>query len=161
MNLSTRNLHQDDVVNHITTATLEAGIEPSRIVLEITQSSITSDIEAIANKLESLSRLGFQIALDDFGPGSSSIDHLRRLPVTVLKIGQAYVEQMSCEADTFVRAIIELSHTLGILVGATGIENLDQLNQLDALGCDMAQGFLIGGPQSFTDIRAQLSQVSI
>jgi len=94
---------------------------------------------------------GFGLALDDFGTGHSSIAYLRLLPVSILKVAQPFVADMGDTDSTFVQAIIELSHTLGLPVVAEGVETLDQLTMLRSLGCDMAQGYLLARPTELTD----------
>lgn len=161
VNLSPRHLQEEDVVDHITATVLEAGIESSNIVLEITETGVMRDTEANVTKLETLNRLGFRIALDDFGTGFSSINHLRRFPVSLLKIAQPFIDDLGEGGiDTFVRAIIELGHTLGLPVVAEGIEERSQMLQLNSLGCDMGQGFLLARPMPFAEFRSELAKVS-
>ena len=146
-NLSVRTLQEDDIVDFITEATERSGVDPSRVVLEVTETAAMTDIEANVEKLERLASAGFVIALDDFGTGFSSINHLRRLPVHYLKVAQPFVADVGVSGgETFIRAMINLGQTLGLEIIAEGIEHLTQLTELQTLGCEMGQGFLLDRP---------------
>jgi EAL domain-containing protein (putative c-di-GMP-specific phosphodiesterase class I) len=91
---------------------------------------------------------GFQLSIDDFGTGFSSMVQLVRLPFSEIKIDKSFVmqAQQSQESRTVIKSIIDLGHSLGMLVTAEGVEDLDTLNYVNSLGCDLAQGYLIGHP---------------
>src|SRR5690606_31281365 len=98
--------------------------------------------------LHALSALGVRLSIDDFGTGYSSFAYLNRLPVNALKIDQSFVAGMAADTDmrAIVRSIIEMSHTLGLLVIAEGIETQETLDLLRDMGCDVGQGYFIGRP---------------
>ena len=147
VNLSARHLHEDDAASWLEETTRLAGVDPSQIVLEVTETAAMIDIDASIHKLSQLRSLGFGIALDDFGTGYSSIAYLRRLPISILKIAQSFITDLGSSGDqTFVRAIVNLAHTLNLPVIAEGVETQVQLETIAALGCDLAQGYLIGLP---------------
>ena len=147
VNLSARHLHEDDVATWLEQTTRSAGIDPSQIVLEVTETAAMIDIDASIEKLSQLRQMGFGIALDDFGTGYSSIAYLRRLPISILKIAQSFVTDLGNSGDeTFVRAIIDLAHNLNLPVVAEGIETQAQLDTIVGMGCDLAQGYLLGPP---------------
>jgi len=126
--------------------------------LEITESLLMSDIEAMVLKLKELRDLGLRIALDDFGTGFSSLAYLSRLPIDTIKIDRAFVHGMSeHEADeSIVISILSLARALRLQVVAEGVETQQQADRLLALGCDQAQGYLFSRPVSLDRIEPLL-----
>jgi EAL domain-containing protein (putative c-di-GMP-specific phosphodiesterase class I) len=122
----------------------ETGLQGSNLKLEITESAFIGDLEAAQATMTCLQAMGIAWSLDDFGTGYSSLSHLHRLQVDTLKIDRSFVSRMGLDdhGSEMVRAVISLAHTLGMDVVAEGVETVEQLAQLDALGCDYAQGFL-------------------
>ena len=116
--------------------------------LEITEHVLMADPGRMTAALESMDRLGVDLSLDDFGTGYSSLVHLRRLPVSEIKVDRSFVQRMTSDADdaVIVRSIVDLAHSLGLRVVAEGVETVDTWRALQALGCDLAQGFLISRP---------------
>jgi diguanylate cyclase (GGDEF)-like protein len=148
VNLSAVEVQDEWVVDRVTAAIQNAGIEPQQLILEITESVLVDDAELVAKKLEQLRRVGVRLALDDFGTGYSSLSYLRSLPLDMLKIAMPFVEGITRgkQESSFVRMIMELARTLGLDVIAEGIESPDQLAALRELGCEMGQGFHLGLP---------------
>jgi diguanylate cyclase (GGDEF)-like protein/PAS domain S-box-containing protein len=148
VNVSPVQLGQRGFVDDVVAALDASGLEPARLCLEITETAGITDLPATAARLEELRRLGVQLALDDFGAGHSSLTLLRRLPVHLVKIDRSFVERVSQDtADAvLVRLVIEAAHSLGRRVCAEGVETLEQAQQLVAMGCDSAQGWLFGRP---------------
>jgi diguanylate cyclase (GGDEF)-like protein len=144
VNLSARELENEHLIDTVTTVMRETGIDPRRLVLEITETLLVRDAERGATTLEGLRDVGVRLALDDFGTGYSSLSYLRALPLDVLKIAKEFVDgiAISAEDTAFVRLIVELAGTVGLTVIAEGIESADQLKMLQRLGCDQGQGFL-------------------
>jgi predicted signal transduction protein with EAL and GGDEF domain len=148
VNLSAVEVQDEWVVDRVTAAIQNAGIEPQRLVLEITESVLVDDADVVASNLDQLRRVGVRLALDDFGTGYSSLSYLRTLPLDMLKIAMPFIEGITREKQesSFVRMIMELARTLGLDVIAEGIESPDQLAALRELGCEMGQGFHLGLP---------------
>jgi EAL domain-containing protein (putative c-di-GMP-specific phosphodiesterase class I) len=148
VNLSAVEVQDEWVVDRVTAAIRNAGIEPGQLVLEITESVLVEDKELVASKLEELRKVGVRLALDDFGTGYSSLSYLRSLPLDILKIAMPFVEGITRgqQESSFVRMIIDLARTLRLEVIAEGIESPEQLAALRALGCELGQGFHLGLP---------------
>jgi EAL domain-containing protein (putative c-di-GMP-specific phosphodiesterase class I) len=130
-------------------ATLEAnGVPPERLQLEITESAIMRDEQAVVAALEELSALGISIALDDFGTGYSSLSYLRRLPVDTLKMDGSFIRSIAedAEAAALTRSIVEMGRALRLRVVAEGVEHEVQRALLTKWGCHEIQGFLVGVP---------------
>ena len=106
-------------------------------------------MEATAETLRALKDLGVCLSIDDFGTGYSSLSYLKRFPVDVLKIDRSFVDGLGVdpEDETIVQAVVSLAHALGLEVVGEGVETETQLHHLQRLGCDAAQGYLIGRPQ--------------
>ncbi|MDX6265601.1 MAG: hypothetical protein QOD70_341, partial [Frankiales bacterium] len=143
VNLSAGNLGESGLEDLIISATTEASLAPSQVVLEITESAIMHDTDAAINLLERLRARGFQVALDDFGTGYSSLAHLRELPITHLKIDATFVADIAEDADALavVASIIDLARAVGITAIAEGVETPQQAALLRELGCPAAQGW--------------------
>jgi diguanylate cyclase (GGDEF)-like protein/PAS domain S-box-containing protein len=125
------------------------GIRPAQLELEITESTIMTDPPRARAVLSGLSTLGVRLAIDDFGSGQSSLGHLRRLPINVLKIDKSFIQKMTEDTGdaAIVRSAIELGHNLGLEVVAEGVETRKAQRHLEALGCDTLQGYYLARPQ--------------
>ena len=132
------------------------GIAPERFTLEVTETDMIADIAQTLDVMSRLRLKGFPLALDDFGTGYSSLQQLMTTPLTELKIDRAFVHdcQASSRARNIVRSSIELAHRIGVTVVAEGVETQEQWDLLMAMGCDHAQGFLIGMPLSADEVPA-------
>jgi diguanylate cyclase (GGDEF)-like protein len=148
VNLSARQVGDDQIVQQVTAALADSGLEPHRLVLEITETVLMHDRDAAAATLWQLKGLGVRIAIDDFGTGYSSLAYLRRFPIDMLKVAREFVDGLGRDAhdDVITRAIVELANTLGLLTVAEGIETTQQSETVAALGCDIAQGYLFSRP---------------
>jgi diguanylate cyclase (GGDEF)-like protein len=147
VNLSVRQLQHPDIVGEVRRALEESGLDPSTLVLEVTESVMMADAELAATRLHELRALGAHIALDDFGTGYSSLSHLHSFPIDVLKMDRSFLSSDTpVDANGLAAAIVALGATLGLDVVAEGIERPDQLEALRALGCKTGQGYLIGRP---------------
>ncbi len=148
VNLSARQLGHPDLVDMVETAIDDAGIDPSSISIEITESALMADAETAIEQLDRLRELGISLGADDFGTGYSSLAYLTRLPLDVLKIDRSFVSGLGISQDstTIVAAIIDLAHALGLCVIAEGVETPTQLAELRRLECDQALGFLFSEP---------------
>ncbi|BAB54575.1 mlr9186 (plasmid) [Mesorhizobium japonicum MAFF 303099] len=154
VNLSAVQLKDKALLDGIVMALSETGLEPKRLEVEITESVLISDFEDAISLLQSLSFLSVTVALDDFGTGFSSLTYLRKLPLSRLKIDRSFVQDMLADADcaAIVRSLVQLAHELRIEVTAEGVETPEQLDYLRRVGCDEAQGYLIGKPVRIDDI---------
>ena len=158
------NLSAQDVISRETSDTLVAMLldEPEsvrdRLILEVTESSLLTDLEEARYNLLKFRVLGLKIALDDFGTGYSSLSYLQRFPLDDLKIDLSFVRGMdrSTEDYEIVKTIIGLAHGLGLKVIAEGIERPTQRDMLAALGCDSGQGYLFSPPLAEPDAEAFL-----
>ena len=148
VNLSARQLAQQDLVSMVRRAIAETGIDPTTLCLEITESAVMESGAATTAQLRALKSLGVRLAIDDFGTGFSSLAHLRRFPVDVLKIDGTFVAGLGHEPQdaSIAAAVISLAHALGLQTVAEGIETEEQLTILRGLGCDLGQGHLFARP---------------
>jgi diguanylate cyclase (GGDEF)-like protein len=157
VNLSALDLFDSELPTFISGLLSEAGLPPSRLVLEITESAIMKDAAYALKVLRDLKRRGVVLAIDDFGTGYSSLAHLKRLPVDELKIDKSFVQNLTESATddlVIVRSTIELGHNMGLIVIAEGVETVESWDILKRLGCDMAQGYYMSPPlpaQQFRD----------
>ena len=158
VNLSARQVSDDAIVDQVRAALAASGLEPHRLVLEITETVLMHDRDAAAATLWQLKGLGVRIAIDDFGTGYSSLAYLRRFPIDMLKVAREFVDGLGRDAhdDVITRAIVELANTLGLLTVAEGIETTQQSETLAALGCDIAQGYLFARPMPIDDLMVWL-----
>jgi diguanylate cyclase (GGDEF)-like protein/PAS domain S-box-containing protein len=149
VNLSTRQLLEPDLVDRVREVLERSGLDPAALVLEITEGSLLQGVEETIDKLNDLKGLGIRLAIDDFGTGSSSLGHLRRFPIDVLKIDKSFVDDVATtgsEGPALVRAVVDLARTLQLQTVAEGIEEIEQLAQLRSAGCVSGQGFLFAKP---------------
>jgi diguanylate cyclase (GGDEF)-like protein len=146
VNLTIPDLLDLELPDRIAALLREAGLEPSRLELEITESSILADPFRVRQVLARLNEMGVQLAIDDFGTGYSSLAYLKRLPVQAVKIDRSFVSDMCRDPSdaTIVRSTIDLGRNLGLTIVAEGVESLEIWNALRGLGCTLAQGYLIG-----------------
>jgi diguanylate cyclase (GGDEF)-like protein/PAS domain S-box-containing protein len=156
VNVSPRQLSAPRMVEQVDEALASSGLEPWRLVLEITEGALLDDPELARTVLTDLRRLGVIIALDDFGTGWSSMSYLRTLPVDVIKIDRTFVADLPRDPDAcaVVAAVLGLGHGMGLVVVAEGVEGEDQLNILRDMGCDEYQGFIDGLPGALPDVLA-------
>jgi diguanylate cyclase (GGDEF)-like protein len=159
VNLSARQLRQPDLIPALMATLLSSGMEPSALCLELTETTFMEDADSHREALAGVKRLGLALAIDDFGTGYSSLTYLKRFPVSVLKIDQAFVRGLGDDAaDTaIVKSVIDLAHALGLVVVAEGVETADQVAHLRRLGCDLAQGYFFARPQPAADIERLLA----
>ncbi|WP_439440986.1 putative bifunctional diguanylate cyclase/phosphodiesterase [Roseateles sp. DB2] len=160
VNLSTRDLMDQDLPLKIRAAIEAEGAPPSALCLEITESAIMDDPARALSTLEQLSAMGFKLSIDDFGTGYSSLAYLKRLPVDELKIDKSFVMAMERDLDDakIVRSTIELAHNLGLSVVAEGLETLQAWQILARLGCDEGQGYFISKPMPEAQFGEWLAQ---
>jgi diguanylate cyclase (GGDEF)-like protein len=147
VNLSARSLLDAKLPGDVARLLDKCGVDPRRLHLEITESTLMTDPVRTEAVLAKLSAMGISFAIDDFGTGYSSLSHLRRLPVAQIKIDKSFVMNLSSESDVaIVRSIIDLGRNLDLVVVAEGVDNVGVWAQLADWGCDVAQGYLIARP---------------
>jgi diguanylate cyclase (GGDEF)-like protein len=143
VNVAGMQLEQEGFVDEVATALRDSELASSRLVLEVTESSLVGDAEA--ERLQALRKLGIRLAIDDFGTGYSSLSYLRRFPMDVLKIDRSFTQE-ACEDGALLQAIVAMGESLGLVLVPEGIESEEQADELRALGCRLGQGFLFGRP---------------
>lgn len=144
VNVSARQLASAQLVTDVVDALTVSGLEPSSLVLEITETILVSDAVAAAERLHELRRLGIRLAIDDFGTGYSSLSYLRHFPIDILKIDRSFINTITerGQVPAIVRGLLDLGRTLRLQTVAEGVEHDVQRRQLRDEHCDLAQGFL-------------------
>jgi diguanylate cyclase (GGDEF)-like protein len=148
VNLSVHQLQDQRFTTRFRTALDAAGLPPERLIVEVTETVMASESDAISAPLEELRRLGVRVYVDDFGTGYSSLGYIRDLPLDGVKLDRAFTRDLTTSADAWAlaRAIVALFQDLKLAVTAEGIESAAQLAQLRSLGCVHAQGFYFARP---------------
>jgi EAL domain-containing protein (putative c-di-GMP-specific phosphodiesterase class I) len=123
-------------------------VDPSDVELEITESILIDDFEAVTTKLTRIRNFGVSISLDDFGTGYSSLSYLKKFPIDTLKVDKSFIDTVLDDASTRIitESILNMSHAMGFETIAEGVENEKQFNYLTEAGCDVIQGFYLGKP---------------
>jgi EAL domain-containing protein (putative c-di-GMP-specific phosphodiesterase class I) len=144
VNLSLLQLRHKDVVGMVDRTIQEFGIDPSRLILEVTEGMCIYDLDFASVVLKRLKDIGVSISIDDFGTGYSSLSYLKKLPVDNVKIDMSFVKDITTDPDaaSIVSAITSLARNLNLKTIAEGVETEDQWKILRLLRCDMGQGFL-------------------
>jgi diguanylate cyclase (GGDEF)-like protein/PAS domain S-box-containing protein len=159
VNVSPRQLADDDFPATVAAVLAETGLEPDLLCLEITESAVMADPDAAADALAQLKALGVHLAIDDFGTGYSSLGQLKALlPVDTIKIDKSFVDGITTagEDHAIVDAVLRLAAGLGLRAVAEGVETAEQARELLALGCDLSQGYHFARPQSAADLERML-----
>jgi predicted signal transduction protein with EAL and GGDEF domain len=148
VNLSPIQFKNRNLIHHVTNAIADAGIAPSRLEIEVTESLLLSDGDVTIKVLHQLRKLGVRISMDDFGTGYSSLSHLRSFPFDKIKIDRSFVHDLTSKGDSLalVKAVIGLGRSLGIATTAEGVETEAQLDMVRQQGCSEVQGFLFSPP---------------
>jgi EAL domain-containing protein (putative c-di-GMP-specific phosphodiesterase class I) len=148
VNLSSRQLVREAIADEVAAAVDDSGIRASWLVLEVTETVLMADPVVAAKALNSIRDLGVRVALDDFGSGYSSLSHLRRFPIDIVKIDKSFVDDVTHEGaeSAIARGIIELGRAMRIQTVAEGIEADEQAEVLRSLGCELGQGFFFAKP---------------
>jgi diguanylate cyclase (GGDEF)-like protein/PAS domain S-box-containing protein len=163
VNISAVELKQADFVEQILMTVAESGLPANRLELEITESTMLVDVARVASVLDALAATGISLSIDDFGTGYSSLSYLKQLPVDYIKIDRSFVRDVPRDKDdcTIVRAIVTMTHSLGLRVVAEGVETEEQLQFLRNEGCDISQGYLISRPVPLDQLRVWLNSRNI
>jgi EAL domain-containing protein (putative c-di-GMP-specific phosphodiesterase class I) len=154
VNLSPRQFLSGDIVHDVEAALEETGLDAVALSLEITETSLVEDAVDIQDSLQGLRDVGVRVSIDDFGTGYSSLSYLSKLPVDTLKLDQSFVRHVAEDGSdrAIAEMVMSLGRTLGLRTVAEGIETDQQLRTLQALGCDVGQGFLLGRPVPSGDL---------
>ena len=146
VNISARQLDDDDLAMHITTALFRSGLPACALQLEVTETAVITDLHMATQRLAELRRLGVAVAIDDFGTGQSSLTYLHRLHADVIKIDRSFVQALDVDrhAKAVAEGVIRLADSLGATTVAEGIENPAAAQTLKELGCSVGQGYLFG-----------------
>ncbi|ETR77910.1 diguanylate cyclase [Afipia sp. P52-10] len=163
VNLSPVQFTNADLPKLVHEVLLETGLPPSRLELEITETTIFADRERALHMLRRIKALGVTIAIDDFGTGYSSLETLRAFPFDKIKLDRSFILEVetSPQSKAIIRAVLALGQSLDIPVLAEGVETSSQLTLLADEGCDEAQGFLLGRPMPLEEITKSLSEVRL
>lgn len=157
VNLSPRQFQDPNLVDEVARVLAETGLNPAALELEVTEAVMMPDLDLAVKTLGQLKALGVRIALDDFGSGYSSLAYLARLPIDTIKVDRSFVAQVldSPASRAVVRAVASFGAQFGMTVVAEGVETEAQFRQVQALGCDYAQGYYFARPAP----RAELARI--
>ena len=158
INLSNKTLMNKLMFNELIDLIASFQEEFSKIIIEVTETALISDIETAIDRLSILKALGFKIALDDFGTGYSSLTYLRDLPIDIIKLDQSFIEKIlfSKKDQLIIKTLTDLSHGLNYKVTVEGIETNEQFEYVKALNCDTAQGYLISRPIPLEEVHEMI-----
>jgi diguanylate cyclase (GGDEF)-like protein len=161
VNVSAQQLARSGFAADVLYALESSGLEPALLTLELTETTLMRDAAAASDALKELKQLGVRVAIDDFGTGYASLSQLRHMPVDILKIDRSFVAALGDggHGRELLRAILGVGEALSLSVVAEGIEERDQMATLEEMGCEMAQGFLMGRPDSAESIGRMLGAV--
>ena len=148
VNVSPRQIRHGAMATTVAAELERYRIDPKLLEIEITEAVLLSDDDKPLSRIRDLRGLGVSVSVDDFGTGYSSLGYLKRFPVDAIKIDRSFVQGLGRDPSdrAIASAIVALGHSLGLRVVAEGVETLAQLDELEALGCDQAQGFLFSEP---------------
>jgi EAL domain-containing protein (putative c-di-GMP-specific phosphodiesterase class I)/CheY-like chemotaxis protein len=148
LNFSAKSLIDIRTVDRLYETCRSHAIDPERVILEMTETCAMADSTLTLDMLTRFRVKGFHLSIDDFGTGYSSMMQLARLPFSELKVDKSFVmqKQQTHESRTIIKSIVDLGHSLGLCVTAEGVENRATLDYLNAIGCDLAQGYFIACP---------------
>jgi diguanylate cyclase (GGDEF)-like protein len=160
VNVSAYELGRREFVEDVHGALERSRIEPSSLTLEITETTLVRDVPAARERLEEVKALGVRVAIDDFGTGYASLSHLQRMPIDILKIDRSFVSALNDgpQSRELLAAILGVGRSLSLSVVAEGIEQASQRTTLQEMGCEMAQGFLLGHPGPAREIEVLLER---
>ena len=160
VNISARQFRQPDFVGQVLTALQRTGADPARITLELTESMLVDNVEDLKAKMLALKSHGLKLSIDDFGTGYSSLSYLSHLPLDQLKIDRSFVKNMLVDTGSgaIAKAIIALSHTMGLSVVAEGVETEEQRDLLTSSGCHTFQGYLFNPALEAREFERQIKQ---
>ena len=162
VNFSVKQLQDRNLIDTIVAILAEAGLSPTGLEVEITESMAIKDLDLTIAVLESLREIGVKIALDDFGTGYSSLAALKYLPLDRLKIDRSFIRELRANTVDagIVRTIVNLGHELNLNVIAEGVETVEQFEFLRSIDCDAVQGFLFSRPLAVSDFESMITHTT-
>lgn len=155
LNAGAPELHRSDFAGGVLEALNRSGLRTDQLEIEVTEGVLLDDEAAgVTKALQALNDAGVSVSLDDFGTGYASLTHLKRFPIKWLKIDRSFVSSLETDEDArvIVKAVVGLTHSLGLRAVAEGVETRDQLNFLADIGCELAQGYLIARPMAAGEV---------
>lgn len=160
VNLSVVQLLQNDIVETIGSIIKETGINPRNLTLEVTEGLAINDMERMKQVLSEIRGLGARIALDDFGTGYSSLNHIREIPLDVIKVDQSFVRDLAINqyAQSFIKMVAELAEAIGVRVCVEGIETEDQLKAVEGMKVRLVQGFFFERPMKLKEFEEKYAR---
>lgn len=160
VNLSPRQFQDKGLLSQVAAALDVNGLAPDSLIFEITETMVMEDLSGAREVMKKLNRLGVRLAIDDFGTGHSSLAYLKQFPVHAVKVDRVFVQGIAHDPvdSAIVRAIIDLARAMGIDAVAEGVETLAQVSGLQALGCQVAQGFYFSQPLTAANFDALLAK---
>jgi diguanylate cyclase (GGDEF)-like protein/PAS domain S-box-containing protein len=161
VNVSASQFAQETFFDSVATVLQTTGANPQRLKLELTESMLVKNMDAIIAKMNAVKALGVSFSLDDFGTGYSSLSYLKQLPLAQLKIDQSFVRDLLTDPNDAViaRTVVALGHSLGMKVIAEGVETAEHCRELAAMGCDAFQGYYFGRPTQAQDVSVLLNKI--
>jgi diguanylate cyclase (GGDEF)-like protein len=162
VNLSTADLHDRELAAMIIAELTQQKVDPTRLVLEITETAAMKETAGAIRVMEELRTYGVRFSIDDFGTGFSSLVQLKRLPVDEIKIDKSFVLDLKPDTDdaVIVRSTIDLGHSMGLKVVAEGVDKAESWQFLAQLGCDLAQGYFVSHPLKAADVPAWVTRLN-
>ena len=159
VNVSARNLSHAGFADRVQAALVSSPVPAGSLIVEITETALLTDVERATDNLVRLAACGVPVSVDDFGRGQTSLGYLSRLPLHELKIDRSFVTDLLVDGAhaAIVRSVVELSHNLGLVVVAEGVEDEATLARLRELACDLAQGYVLARPMPAAEVRRWLA----
>ena len=161
VNVSARQFHHPDFVNHVFSTLARTCANPERLKLELTESLLVENVQEVIERMRALKARGISFSLDDFGTGYSSLSYLKQLPLEQLKIDQSFVRDILVDPNdaAIATTIIALAENLGLLVIAEGVETAEQRDFLANAGCQAYQGYFFGRPQPVQEFENRVRSI--
>lgn len=158
VNISVRQLQQQDIIDRITSALEETGANPNNLVLEITEGMAATDLQRILIICNELRKRGIKIAMDDFGTGYSSLSNMRDMPIDIIKIDRSFIQNITSDpySYSFIRLISDLGHSMDKLICIEGVETAEQLSYCKETQADIVQGFYYYKPMPSNELNREL-----
>jgi EAL domain-containing protein (putative c-di-GMP-specific phosphodiesterase class I) len=161
VNLSAVQFRNPTLALSVVNALNASGLSPSRLELEITETVLLQDDQAVLDVLHQVRNLGVRISMDDFGTGYSSLSYLRSFPFDKIKIDRSFIKELGNANDcvAIIRAVTRLGHSLGMITTAEGVETEEQLTILRAEGCTQVQGYLFSKPRPAAEVPGMIKKI--